>query len=63
MQSAPAVFMDVADGDLENGAPDQIRCDNTKIISQAPTIGCVFHDYVPTYTFNAAKYPQASAHA
>jgi hypothetical protein len=64
VESSPAVFMDVAGGDLENGgAPDQIRCDNTKIISQAPTIGCVFHNYVPTYTFNAAKYPQASAHA
>ncbi|SEB31488.1 hypothetical protein SAMN04490357_0168 [Streptomyces misionensis] len=64
VESSPAVFMDVANGDLENGgASDQIRCDNTKIVSQAPTIGCVFHNYVPTYTFNAAKYPQASAHA
>ncbi|MFF1490095.1 hypothetical protein ACIGZH_16880 [Streptomyces sp. NPDC058319] len=64
VQTTPAVFMDVAGGDLENGgAPDQIRCDNTKIVSKVPTTGCVFHNYVPTYTFNAAKYPQASSHA
>lgn len=64
VESSPAYFMDVAGGDLENGgASDQIRCDNTKIVNQVPTIGCVFHNYVPTYTFNAAKYPQASSHA
>lgn len=64
VQTTPAYFMDVAGGDLENGgAPDQIRCDNTKIISKVPTTGCVFHNYVPAYTFNAAKYPQASSHA
>ncbi|MFJ8313530.1 MULTISPECIES: hypothetical protein [unclassified Streptomyces] len=64
VQSTPAVFMDVAGGDIEHGgAPDQIRCDNTKIVNKVPTIGCVFHNYVPTYTFNAAKYPQASSHA
>ncbi|MGQ4511665.1 hypothetical protein [Streptomyces sp. DW26H14] len=64
VETTPAVFMDVAGGDLENGgASDQIRCDNTKIVSEAPTVGCVFHNYVPTYTFNAAKYPQASSHA
>lgn len=38
---------------------DEIRCD-TKITA---TGGCVFHNYAPTYTFNAAKYPQAAAHA
>ncbi|GGX98438.1 hypothetical protein [Streptomyces anandii] len=64
VQTTPAVFMDVVGGDLEKGgAPDQIRCDNTKIINAVPTTGCVFHNYVPTYTFNAAKYPQASSHA
>ncbi|AOR30844.1 hypothetical protein BFF78_07060 [Streptomyces fodineus] len=64
VQSTPAVFVDVAGGDLENGgALDQIRCDNTKIVNKVPTIGCVFHNYVATYTFNAAKYPQAASHA
>ncbi|WP_030912573.1 hypothetical protein [Streptomyces sp. NRRL F-5126] len=64
VQSAPAAFRDFASDDLENdGASDQIRCGNTKIANEVPTIGCVFHNYVPTYTFNAAKFPQAASHA
>ncbi|MEU1006793.1 hypothetical protein [Streptomyces sp. NPDC005890] len=38
----------------------EIRCD-TK--AQYGTSGCVFVNVAPTYTFNAAKYPQAAAHA
>ncbi|GAA0977302.1 hypothetical protein GCM10009551_013690 [Nocardiopsis tropica] len=37
---------------------DQIRCD-TKFDDG----GCVFLNAAPTYPFNAAKYPQAAAHA
>ncbi|TDD79623.1 hypothetical protein [Actinomadura rubrisoli] len=66
--STPATFRDVVSGwenaDLEkDGYVNQIRCDNTKIVNKVPTTGCVFHNYVPTYTFDAAKYPQASSHA
>jgi hypothetical protein len=38
----------------------QIRCD-TK--AQFSASGCVFVNVAPVYTFNAAKYPQAAAHA
>ncbi|MFJ9483513.1 Tat pathway signal protein [Streptomyces mirabilis] len=38
---------------------DQIRCDT--VVTAAG--GCVFVNYAPTYTFNAARYPQAAAHA
>ncbi|RPE26669.1 hypothetical protein EDD90_10963 [Streptomyces sp. Ag109_O5-1] len=38
---------------------DEVRCDT--VITTAG--GCVFGNYAPTFTFNAAKYPQAAAHA
>ncbi|WP_200804559.1 carbohydrate-binding protein [Actinacidiphila paucisporea] len=38
---------------------DEVRCDTVITTSG----GCVFVNYAPTYTFNAAKYPQAAAHA
>lgn len=38
---------------------DDVRCDTVL----STTGGCVFANYAPTYTFNAAKYPQAAAHA
>ncbi|MGH8967857.1 MAG: hypothetical protein ACRDXB_21390, partial [Actinomycetes bacterium] len=66
--SLPARFRDLR-GEFYNADPtedgnsDQIRCDNTKVVKKVTTIGCVFHNYVPTYTFDAAKYPQASSHA
>lgn len=39
---------------------DTIRCDT---MTGYTTAGCVFPNYAPTYTFNAAKHPQAAAHA
>ncbi|CAL9326333.1 hypothetical protein SUDANB51_00514 [Streptomyces sp. enrichment culture] len=38
---------------------DTVRCDT--VVDTAG--GCVFSNYAPTYTFNAAKNPQAAAHA
>ncbi|MFE2314900.1 hypothetical protein ACFXC8_17340 [Streptomyces sp. NPDC059441] len=38
---------------------DTVRCDT----DVDTTGGCVFPNYAPTYTFNAARYPQAAAHA
>ncbi|MGH3239513.1 MAG: hypothetical protein ACRDNL_03980 [Spirillospora sp.] len=66
--SIPASYTDLVkdwnNADLEkDGNANQVRCSNTKIVKEVPTTGCVFHNYVPTYTFDAAKYPQASAHA
>ncbi|WP_370419493.1 hypothetical protein AB8O64_14125 [Streptomyces sp. QH1-20] len=40
---------------------EEIRCD-TKGTASALS-GCVFKNIAPSYTFNAAKYPQAAAHA
>ncbi|MFF7274780.1 Tat pathway signal protein [Streptomyces griseorubiginosus] len=39
---------------------DVIRCDT---LTGTASAGCVVPNYAPTYTFNAAKYPQAAAHA
>ncbi|MGW1620867.1 golvesin C-terminal-like domain-containing protein [Streptomyces sp. NPDC002172] len=39
---------------------DVVRCDT---LTGTTSAGCVLPDYAPTYTFNAAKYPQAAAHA
>ncbi|WP_234341549.1 Tat pathway signal protein [Streptomyces sp. NRRL S-646] len=39
---------------------DEVRCDT---MTRAASAGCVLPNYAPTYTFNAAKYPQAAAHA
>ncbi|SEO39793.1 golvesin C-terminal-like domain-containing protein [Actinacidiphila rubida] len=38
---------------------DEVRCDTVL----STTGGCVFANDAPTYTFNAARYPQAAAHA
>jgi hypothetical protein len=38
---------------------DEVRCDT--VVTTAG--GCIFGNYAPTYTFNAALYPQAAAHA
>ncbi|MGW3202413.1 hypothetical protein ACWDBD_49605 [Streptomyces sp. NPDC001118] len=48
-------------GERRNFRPDPMRQHQDR--QQVATIGCVFHNYVSTYTFNAAKYPQASSHA
>ncbi|MGW5675723.1 DNRLRE domain-containing protein [Streptomyces sp. NPDC003860] len=42
-------------------APDlTVRCDK---VSSYGAPGCVLSQYVPTFTFNTAKYPAAAAHA
>ncbi len=39
---------------------EMIRCDTKKTFGKS---GCIFVNVAPTYTFNAAKFPQAAAHA
>ncbi|WP_189959348.1 hypothetical protein [Streptomyces violascens] len=40
---------------------EEIRCDTKG--TGATVSGCVFKNVAPSYTFNAAKFPQAAAHA
>lgn len=46
--------------DEETEDLDRIRCDTLATYTES---GCVFVNSAPTYIFNAAKFPQAAAHA